>query len=200
MNIKTGWTRRQGGFTIVELLIVIVVIGILAAIVVVAYNGVQKNAQDAAIKSDLSAMGKALHNYKALKGTYPTTETEIGEMNNTATTGLAEANVKVTRSAYDVTTVAASDDTNRRNILVCVRNGGSDPRFGIVALSKSGKVWLYKSDGGVSLSPDPWVGQQTAGCPKVGVTFGDPGYARWFGYQRAAIDAVDSGWRGWTTQ
>lgn len=33
--------ERQIGFTIVELLIVIVVIGILAAITVVAYNGIQ---------------------------------------------------------------------------------------------------------------------------------------------------------------
>ncbi len=32
---------KQRGFTIVELLIVIVVIGVLAAIVIVAYNGVQ---------------------------------------------------------------------------------------------------------------------------------------------------------------
>lgn len=36
---------KQTGFTIVELLIVIVVIGILAAITVVAYNGVQEQAR-----------------------------------------------------------------------------------------------------------------------------------------------------------
>lgn len=37
--------KRQGGFTIVELLIVIVVIGILAAITIVAYNGIQERAR-----------------------------------------------------------------------------------------------------------------------------------------------------------
>ena len=43
----------QRGFTIVELLIVIVVIGILAAITVVAYTGIQQRARVAVLMSDL---------------------------------------------------------------------------------------------------------------------------------------------------
>ena len=46
-------SKKQTGFTIVELLIVIVVIGILAAIVIVAFNGVQQNAATGVLKSDL---------------------------------------------------------------------------------------------------------------------------------------------------
>jgi prepilin-type N-terminal cleavage/methylation domain-containing protein len=42
------------GFTIVELLIVIVVIGILAAISIVAFNGVQKSAAETALRSELA--------------------------------------------------------------------------------------------------------------------------------------------------
>lgn len=45
--------NRRSGFTIVELLIVIVVIGVLAAIVVVAYNGITSAARDGKIASDL---------------------------------------------------------------------------------------------------------------------------------------------------
>lgn len=45
---------KQTGFTIVELLIVIVVIGILAAITIVAYNGVQQKARDTQRKSDMA--------------------------------------------------------------------------------------------------------------------------------------------------
>jgi prepilin-type N-terminal cleavage/methylation domain-containing protein len=44
--------KTKSGFTIVELLIVIVVIGILAAITIVAYNGIQDRANDTSVKSD----------------------------------------------------------------------------------------------------------------------------------------------------
>lgn len=51
---------HRRGFTIVELLIVIVIIGILAAVVVVAYNGIQNQAQAAKIKADQKELMKAI--------------------------------------------------------------------------------------------------------------------------------------------
>lgn len=51
--------QRQKGFTIVELLVVIVVIGILAAITIVAYNGVSERAIDSRRKSELGMIAKA---------------------------------------------------------------------------------------------------------------------------------------------
>ena len=56
-----GKTNRQTGFTIVELLIVIVVIGILAAITIVAYNAVQERARASSANSDLQLLNKAIH-------------------------------------------------------------------------------------------------------------------------------------------
>lgn len=52
--------KASNGFTIVELLIVIVVIGILAAITIVAYNGIQDRAKNTKIKNDLAQIQKAV--------------------------------------------------------------------------------------------------------------------------------------------
>ncbi|WP_164519849.1 type IV pilin protein [Flaviflexus salsibiostraticola] len=53
-------TRHQRGFTIVELLIVIVVIAILAAISIVAYNGVQERARASQASSELRDLAQAI--------------------------------------------------------------------------------------------------------------------------------------------
>lgn len=63
--------KTSGGFTIVELLIVIVVIGILAAITIVAYNGIQTRGRDAARNSDVKNIRTAIELYKADNGVYP---------------------------------------------------------------------------------------------------------------------------------
>ncbi|NCU29387.1 prepilin-type N-terminal cleavage/methylation domain-containing protein [Candidatus Saccharibacteria bacterium] len=65
--------RKAHGFTIVELLIVIVVIGILATIGIVAYNGVSQKANNAAIISAASNSSKMIQTYIAEYGTYPYT-------------------------------------------------------------------------------------------------------------------------------
>lgn len=63
--------KARNGFTIVEILIVIVVIAILAAITVVAYNGIQGRARDTKRLSDVAQIQKALEVYKIEFGNYP---------------------------------------------------------------------------------------------------------------------------------
>lgn len=67
----TKHTGSQRGFTIVELLIVIVVIAILAAIAIVAYGGIQDRANFTKSQSDLNALNKAIQLYYIDNGTYP---------------------------------------------------------------------------------------------------------------------------------
>ena len=63
--------KTISGFTIVELLIVIVVIAILAAISVVSYNGITQRARDAERQTEMGAIEKALEMYHADFGGYP---------------------------------------------------------------------------------------------------------------------------------
>jgi prepilin-type N-terminal cleavage/methylation domain-containing protein len=64
--------KSTSGFTIVELLIVIVVIAILATISIVAYNGIQQRARNAQIVSGVKIYEKAILSYAAVNGSYPT--------------------------------------------------------------------------------------------------------------------------------
>lgn len=70
--------RTQSGFTIVELLIVIVIIGILAAITIVAYNGIQDRARASSASSALSQAASKLGIYNADNGTYPSSLATAG--------------------------------------------------------------------------------------------------------------------------
>jgi general secretion pathway protein G len=66
------WVKRKStGFTIVELLIVIVVLGILVAIVTVSYNGVQAKAKVASVNTDLKNIRSAMMLYRTDRGTLP---------------------------------------------------------------------------------------------------------------------------------
>ena len=72
-NIKT----KSQGFTIVELLIVVVVIAILAAITIVSYNGITNKANASAAKSTAASLQKKIELYQADQGRYPISLAEM---------------------------------------------------------------------------------------------------------------------------
>jgi general secretion pathway protein G len=67
--------NKQSGFTIVELLVVIVVIGVLAAITIVSYTGINQRATVASLQSDLSSAATQLKTFSVDNGIYPITMT-----------------------------------------------------------------------------------------------------------------------------
>jgi prepilin-type N-terminal cleavage/methylation domain-containing protein len=67
----------QKGFTLVELLVVIVILGILAAVVVFAVSGSTDEAKSSACKSDASSALSAVEAYRAKTGNYPTAWSDV---------------------------------------------------------------------------------------------------------------------------
>lgn len=63
--------RNTKGFTIVELLIVIVVIGILAALVITTFAGIQQRARDTERETDVKSIHGHLETFFADNGYYP---------------------------------------------------------------------------------------------------------------------------------
>ena len=75
---RTADTRYDSGFTIVELLIVIVVIAILAAISIIAFTGVQTRAENTKTVAALQAYTKALQQYYIDNSDYPPGQSCLG--------------------------------------------------------------------------------------------------------------------------
>ena len=71
------WEQKnllEKGFTLVELLVVIVIIGVLASVVVFAVNGITDRGQTAACKTDKRTIKTAAEAAYAKDGAYPATE------------------------------------------------------------------------------------------------------------------------------
>lgn len=92
------------GFTIVELLVVIVVIGTLAAITIISYTGIQNKAVVASLVSDLSNASRLLSMDQILNGVYPATLAEANNGNGVpASSDTTYEDYFVTSTGYCIT-------------------------------------------------------------------------------------------------
>ena len=153
---------KQKGFTIVELLIVIVVIAILAAITIVAFNGIQQRAKNSAIQADLSNAAKlmSLAKVDSTNESYPTslpTDTKVsqGVVLQLATTG---SNSSFCVNAYSLSpySVASFESTsNKIRDYLCPGAPSGSPVGGTVPTAPRGvnlvaDISTWNTTGGVS--------------------------------------------------
>ena len=153
-NIKTK-AQQERGFTIVELLIVVVVIAILAAITIVSYNGITTRANASAVKASAATVQKKAELFASDGPTakYPANFTDI----STATADKSYyLGTNITNTGG--TAPAASNGTNAVQYFVCgIGTTTSAPTTiaGIVAGSVTGgqiKYWDF-SAGAVVATP-----------------------------------------------
>lgn len=164
--MKRGQNKQ--GFTIVELLIVIVVIGILAAISLVVYNGMIARAHDGAIVSDLAKNAKKIEIYAVDQGSYPQ-----------GAVASAPAGIGFTMSKN-------SYDTTLSNAYYCEGLIGGQQVFRISARSKSGQTYVVQS----GVNPYKY-----AGTPNMPCSAGNfDGGARTFSY---GYDQPTQQWHSW---
>ena len=150
--------NTRSGFTIVELLIVIVVIAILAAITIVAYNGIQTRARTSSASTSASTVAKKIEAFASITGSYPVHNT-VG----TITAQLAtQTESSLTGSGITVQPVAASINTNNGTNTVQIRLcGATAPASGAVATGYQIWTWNYSS-GAFGTSADRSGGVTTA--------------------------------------
>lgn len=121
--------KASRGFTIVELLIVVVIIAILAAITIVAYNGIQARANNSSAIATANSMARKMTAYYTLKGSYPNpaTVTTFTQLKGAGGLGkFTESTIPATGINVDTSaniTATPSKGTNTVQVQLCSSGG-----------------------------------------------------------------------------
>jgi len=136
-------TPKHNGFTIVELLIVIVVIAILAAIVIVAYNGIQSRAKTQSAQSSASVIKKKIEAYSAANnGSYPATTLTTIAAYTSALNTYTESSIASAGITLGTPTTSTSNNEKLIEVSHCSTAGATGYRvrfwdFGTNAISST---------------------------------------------------------------
>ena len=118
---------KNQGFTLVELLIVIVIIAILTVVSLVAYNGLQNQAKTSAAKSAADAVAKKAELYNTAESSYPA---DLGKLTDAAKSGEPYyLDTKTVNAGTFATPPAAPKEANTIEYKVCAGNKGAHVKY-----------------------------------------------------------------------
>lgn len=108
--MQTTTLSNKRGFTLVELLIVIVVIAILAAISIVAYNGIQDRARNTTAAESASQLRTKVEAYNSIVGSYPAGATVAALASNLDDERESELDAALQDKMVDSAAAVTADD------------------------------------------------------------------------------------------
>jgi prepilin-type N-terminal cleavage/methylation domain-containing protein len=91
---------KQGGFTLLELLVVITLLATLATAALVAYEGLGENAQDTATANNLLSAESSIRNFRAVEDRYPNQWDNLANLNGETTSGAQSLLADPTRKFF----------------------------------------------------------------------------------------------------
>lgn len=190
------------GFTIVELLVVVVVIAILASITIVSYNGITNRANDTAVQSDLRQFSQKMGMYVADRGAFE------GDASVAVFSTLETFGWKASKSAY------ATSPTVESNLIFCHNYSPSQVStdawastapagrgdWALVVKSKSGKNYYVTDKQGAPREYTGTIDFQSGATTNhpcaVMLTLGSAGFKSVYGGYRSN-DTTTGPWRAW---
>lgn len=112
--------RREQGFTIIELIVVIIVIAVLVAISTISYNLIVEKAREQEVASSVQNVASKLTSYKASSGGYPSSLSPLN----------LEAGEVTFNYAYNVHSNSYCLSGTLKTKVVSVRSNALEPRAG----------------------------------------------------------------------
>ena len=132
--MKKNKHRKQAGFTLIELMVVVVILAILAGLIIPRFMGETDKAKQAKAKIQIESLESALKMYKLDNGSYPTTEQGLKALVEAPTVGNLPKNWR--QGGYLEKGKVPKDPWDNEYVYVCP---GSHGDFDLSSLGADGE-------------------------------------------------------------